>query len=535
MLMIAQSAVFACGGESESLRFSATVAEDVAPIARYEARVFADRRCDDLAISRGRVDIARTATAAIVTTAADPNAFEPIDLRGFSGQLALEIRALSADGVPIARRCVPVDASVEETRAVLARFAPSGATVRITSPAAISSGLARRDVTLELTDASGMPIVNGFVSSGPLRPLVATDDRGIAHVRTPTDTPDFEGDLRLEVYGVPGTGTVHAAHVREPKCPEAAWSREIVPGLTGAPASMTFAAGYVFLARQRSSTSASSLLEVFALESQSAGLRSVTTASTAGRGPIAAGMIGDQIVIAIAEEDRFVHLHRFDATERRLLPAGRFMVPALPGRVPIVRALAVGDPFGTGRAEAFVGGEGIPSGVARSAGGEARAALPGEQEVLDLVLAGRDLLVTSDRLTRFSPVADRFAATSTSTARGRFASSNAGLAIFGNARVLSLSTSGAVVGTGGDLPFEGSSAAVTSLNDDEHADIVAANGSDLALVVGDGLGNFLTAVTCEATGEIDALVSLPPTSDGRPRWAVLERIRGRIEVHTPPR
>ena len=538
---LAATSTLVGGCESTSgLRLTPVPQPYVAAAAtRYEARFFPDVFCPSLPIVDGAPDRARTATAALAVSSATPDALPVVDLSPYAGTIAVDVRALDADGIPLSQRCAGVRAETTDLGLALATFAPDGARYVVERDLAVRVGAVELPALVRLVDADGAPVENGFVSRGAARPLAATDARGIARVRTPTDTPSFSGLLPIEVYGVGPRTTLRAETVAAPSCPEPAYSRAVVAGVTGARVEIASvvagALAHVALVRPESAASSALALEVLTLDVDQSALRATLTTTTTHDGPlaIAAAADGTLRVVTSASDGRLERIEVVGRSARRVaLPSLSLGVGGRVRQVLIVddAAWIVGD-VPTGAVRVSLDGVSAPTPLFDAAVsatlGTPRAIAVTPSVVFALGSAG---LLRLSRAT-LAPVGGLVAG-----ARGPLVALDAESVVTLDARgapavVTRASTATAARGLAalsGDVHV----AAIGDLNGDARPDVAFAREDGAGLVAAVGVGDagapaFVEAGACAGPSWVAAV---PPSSSGRARWVVLVPSTGVIAV-----
>jgi hypothetical protein len=510
-----------------------------AAAARYEARFFPDVFCPSLPIVDGAPDRARTATAALAVSSATPDALPVVDLSPYAGTIAVDVRALDANGIPLSQRCAGVRAETTELGLALATFAPDGARYVVERDLAVRVGVIDLPALVRLVDADGAPVENGFVSRGAARPLAATDAQGLARVRTPTDTPSFSGLLPIEVYGVAPRTTLRAETVAAPSCPEPAYSRAVVAGVTGArveiASAVAGALAHVALVRPESAASSALALEVLTLDADQAALRTTLTTTTTHDGPlaIAAAADGTLRVVTSATDGRLELVELAGRKRRRVtLPSLSLGVGGRVRQVLVVDEAAwiVGDVPGGAVRVALDGGSAptpLFDAAVSAALGSPRAIAVTPSVVFALGSSG---IVRLARAT-LAPLGAVVAG-----ARGPLAVLDAESVVTLDARgapavVTRASTATAARGLAA-LSADVRVAALGDLNGDARPDLALVREDGAGLVAAVGVGDvgapaFVEGGACAGPSWIAAV---PPSSSGRARWVVLVPSTGVIAV-----
>ncbi len=296
---------------------------DVEPLTtEWVASFYKFGFCDELALRAGMPDPVWTSTPSERRRALKPDAFGDWDFSMLPGEAALDVRAVDAEGTPLAARCIPVTRFFESGRFRLFPLAPVPASVEIRQDTALTSGSVSRDIEVVVTDGDGSPVEGVFVSPGTGLPLSRTDADGLAKISTPTTTAPSDANLLIEAYGVPGVPKRgRAAALPEAQCPETTFNTPLATGS----GSMSFLAGAEdVVVVLRPDSPGVSRIEVFRPPGTRPTLERIATATTAGLGPIAVGRDprDGKFDIAVGDEDGLVHLHRFDPAFRTLERGG---------------------------------------------------------------------------------------------------------------------------------------------------------------------------------------------------------------------
>lgn len=522
-----------CSSNSGRLTFEVGLDPDVMmKTARYDARFFRQETCDGLAIFPRRVDRTLTATANVMSSATAPDGFAPVDLSGFAGSLSVDIRAVDASGNTMARRCTSVLPETAEAGFRLARFVPDGATFEVLDNAAIVAGTKEKAAVVKVVDAQGRPVENAFVSIGKTSILAATDAMGIAQVRTPTETASFSGTLNAKVYGIANQSQpIYAETLAAGRCPEIVWSRDIVPGVTGAPTEIALAElgslAFIAILRPTSAAGTTTTLELLRLDADASAGRTVGTTTTSAVGPIAALATADgNTTIAMARMNGDLEIWRFDGASGALS-----LLRVLPTELRVggrIRRLLVSEGL------LLVVGD-VPQGVRAYADfmGSPSAPIGDQSGVIDAWLVGqlgdRRLIVsTSTQVASYAEIAGTF------SPEGAPLAGVGGTILGKDPRsfvVLSRTMSGLLSAVGlnpaaGALELQGvshlsvelSGVGVGDLNGDHTPDLLGADamGRGAPLILGSKTRRFLDVERCAV--DLDFVTALSPGGGVRPRW-----------------
>lgn len=522
-----------CSSDSGRLSFEVGLDPDVMmKTVRYDARFFRQETCEGLAIFPRRVDRTLTATANVMSSATAPDGFTPVDLSGFAGSLSVDIRAVDGSGNTLARRCTSVLPETAEAGFRLARFVPDGSTFEVLDDAAIVAGAQEKAAVVKVVDATGKPVENAFVSIGKASILAATDAMGIAQVRTPTETANFSGTLDAKVYGIANvTKPIYAETLAAGRCPEIVWSRDIVPGVTGAPTEIALAElgslAFIAILRPTSAAGTTTTLELLRLDADASAGRTVGTTTTSAVGPIAALATSDgNATIAMARMNGDLEIWRFDGASGALS-----LLRVLPTELRVggrIRRLLVSEGL------LVVVGD-VPHEVRAYAGFmEPAADLIGAQRgIIDAQLLGllgdRRLIVsTSTSVASYLEIAGVFGP------EGPVLSGVGGSILGKDPRsfvVLSRTSSGLLSSVGvnpargalevlgiSHLGAELSGVGFGDLNGDHTADLLGgdAMGRGAPLILGSKTHRFLDVQRC--TVDLDFVTALSPGGGVRPRW-----------------
>ena len=314
---------------------------DIVPLTtEYVASYFKFGFCDELALRAGVPDLVWTSTPSERRRAETTEGLGEFDFSKLPGEAALDVRAVDAEGTPLAARCIPVTRFFEAGRLRLFPLAPVPATLEILEPTALRAGSVSRPIRVKVSDGDGEPVAGVFVSPGVGLPLSRTDADGLASIATPTTAAPYDAALAIDAYGIPGPPHSGRATVMPPApCPEATFSTPLATGS----ASLSFLAGdedvVVVLRPERPGVS---LVEVFRPPGSRPSLERVVTATTAGLGPLAVGrdQRDGRFTIAVGAEDGLIHLLRFDGAFRTIERSGTITVRAFgAGALPRLDAL----------------------------------------------------------------------------------------------------------------------------------------------------------------------------------------------------
>ena len=225
---LALAPALGCSDGSDSFAVTVAVPSDVARAStEYVLKRFGGLSCSSIIVRPGTIDVARTSTPTSEQRTPSADGFEPIP-RDFDVQ-AVDVRALSASGTPIAARCLTLLREVDEARLELQRYAPAGSRFSVIQNEAITVGERVRPLEVEVTDPTGAPLDEALVSIDRALPLFATDAAGLARIGTPTTTEPIDRAVQVEVYGIADPPV--PARVRSlsgAACPELAWRRPLV-------------------------------------------------------------------------------------------------------------------------------------------------------------------------------------------------------------------------------------------------------------------------------------------------------------------
>ncbi|MFO0724615.1 MAG: hypothetical protein U1E65_12585 [Myxococcota bacterium] len=520
----------ACSG-SAGLQLDLAVETDVAPlIVQYEARFFRSLTCPEMELVGGHPDVARTATTSLFVTSPTID-FKPIEISGFAGELAIDIRGVDATGIPMARRCTSVLPSTAGAGVILSRFVPTGSSFSILDPVTLTAGTASTAALVKVVDSAGMPVENAFVSVGKSAVLSATDHQGLARVHTPSEPANFSGALEARIYGITSAPqTINAETVPSPHCPEVLWSRDLVPGVVGAETEIEVGVrgglSLIAVLRPTSAVATTNSIELLRLDADSGAARTVATATTAATGPIAVLPTADgNAWIGLGRTNGDLEILRFDGAGGTLTSTRTLSTHRVAGGR--IRRLSAAEDL------LVVVGD-VPSGVAAFADWKEPAAQPvGDQsDAIDARL--------------FGPVTAHTLIVSTSTAlaayvqAGNFSPLGAPLrgvagTIFGDdlgaLAILDATDNRRVHAVGlmsGPAPLVSlgrssaasalSSVALGDLNGDHHPDLLATDAMERGapLLVGGQFHRFLEVDRC--SDALDLVRTIAPGGGVRPRW-----------------
>ncbi|MBI2376393.1 MAG: hypothetical protein HYV07_20530 [Deltaproteobacteria bacterium] len=194
--------ILALGCEAEPPEIEAFSRTWVSEAAEsYRVYFFEGQTCASVALAHGRVDLVRTSTPTFARTRSELGVLDEVtsDLPG-----ALVVRALEADGTPLAMRCLDIVRGLSLARFEVLPLAPERATLTVEEGEAKRIGATFVGLLATVHDSEGRPVKGVPISRGPGLTLSLTDEAGQVNVRTPTEAPDREQLLRVEAYGVLG-------------------------------------------------------------------------------------------------------------------------------------------------------------------------------------------------------------------------------------------------------------------------------------------------------------------------------------------
>jgi len=525
----------ACG--DSPLDYTVAIPEDLVPVVvRYEARFFESFTCSDLALEAGKIDLALTSTPSVFRTSTTFDGFPPEDLTVFKNDVSLEVRAFAADGTMVARRCLPVGSSTQEAGVALAPFAPEAATSEVLERIALVAGASQRPARVKVLDKAGKPAERVLVSIGADRPLLVTGPDGIVSIKSSTHTVEAGTTRTLTVLGIPGSQVqITAESVFQRVCPMQTWSREVVPGVTGASIAIAAAdAGprtLVALLRPSEGASATNTLELLSADEGATSLRSIVTATTSAAGPVAisADRITGRAVIALVSGGS-VLLYDFDGTVLSLPRASPLGVTP-GGSIDGIRAIAL-----AANRPVFAAFGDVASGaVAITSTGAVSALLPGGDRVLvDLALTEDGAYATTMAgLERFASVGGVLTSDGPVIleAKGTIVPTRGGAAralVFGEGPLVSI----------GDTTIDRITPSVAmpaalsagDLNGDGIGDLFFTSPAGASVVLVSSAGRLLDTGVCPLTGSPKQLIPLPLDRGGAPRWLVNLDQTGRMAL-----